>query len=378
MTGGALDAHVALERRGFRLDAALTLAAGDVVALMGPSGAGKSTLLAAIAGLVPVRHGHTRIDGVEVGAPRPLAPHRRGVVLLGQEPRLFPHLTAIDNIAFGMRAHGVTRQAARTAAQDWLRRVGLDGLGQRRPAELSGGQQQRVALARALATEPRVLLLDEPLTALDPETAGEVRTLLAEQLRAADATALVVTHDALDAASLASRLLILEDGSLTQAGAVREVLTTPATRFAAAVAGTNRLIGVAHGGAWTSGAGESRLVLLSDDEVSRRAAARDGAGLAAFVRPADVVLEPAADASAAPDAGEWNARIVRLDHTPGGARVQTAEPPVAVEVAADAVAAWGLAPGRPVRLRVDPGAVRFAPVAERVAPADGAREMARG
>jgi molybdate transport system ATP-binding protein len=207
-----------------------------------------------------------------------------------------------------------------------------------------------------------VLLLDEPLTALDPETAGEIRALLAEQLRAADATALVVTHDALDAASLASRLVMLEHGAITQAGPVREVLTTPATRFAAAVAGTNRLIGVASHGGWTTGSDTTPVVLHADDEPSRRAAAHDGAPLAAFLRPADVVLEPITAANPPPGAGEWQARIVRLDHTPGGARVQTADPPVAVDVSPDAVAAWALAPGMPVRLGIDPRKVRFAVV----------------
>jgi len=370
-SGGALDTHIVIERHGFRLDAALAVAPGEVVALMGPSGAGKSTLLAAIAGLVRMRSGRVRIDGSDVAGSHPVAPHRRGVVLLGQDPRLFPHLSAADNIAFGMRAHGLSRHAARAEARAWLDRVGLDGFDARRPAELSGGQQQRVALARALATAPRVLLLDEPLTALDPETAGGIRTLLAEQLRAADATALVVTHDALDAASLASRLVMLERGAVTQTGTVREVLTTPATRFAAAVAGTNRLVGVASRGRWTTGSERTPVVLPTDDGPSRRAAAHDGALLAAFVRPADVVLEPS-DApepretrpreTSPPRTGEWYARIVRLDHTPGGARVHTADPPVAVDVSADAVAALGLAPGMAVRLQVDAAKVRFAAV----------------
>jgi len=235
-SGGALDAHVVIERHDFRLDAALAVAPGEVVALMGPSGAGKSTLLAAIAGLVRMRSGHVRIDGSDVAGSHPVAPHRRGVVLLGQDPRLFPHLSAADNIAFGMRAHGLSRHAARAEARAWLERVGLDGFDARRPAELSGGQQQRVALARALATAPRVLLLDEPLTALDPETAGGIRTLLAEQLRAADATALVVTHNPIDATVLARRLIVLETGSISQHGAVTEVLANPATRFVATIA----------------------------------------------------------------------------------------------------------------------------------------------
>ncbi len=368
MTAGALEAHVAVARRGFALDVAVSAAPGEHVAIMGPSGAGKSTLLAAIAGLVRITDGFVRIDGTDVSGRRPVPPNRRGVVLLGQEARLFPHLSARDNVAFGLRARRVDRDQAARNADEWLWRVGLDGLGGVRPAELSGGQQQRVALARALATSPRVLLLDEPLTALDPETAGEIRALVAEQLTHSRVTALVVTHDAVDAASLAQRLVVLEDGRVTQEGAVRDVLATPATRFAAVVAGTNRMLGTAEGGRWR----HADIVLDAADAASRAAAAVDGAALAALVRPGAVRLEDVVETTwtgalrltreTEPVAGEWLARVVRFEQTPAGARVHTAEPPVAVDIPADVVAARGLVPGAVVRLRVDPADVRFAPV----------------
>lgn len=363
MTGGPLEAHLAVARGGFRLDARLALEAGETVAVMGPSGAGKSTLLAAIAGLLPITSGHVRVDGVEVSGARTVPPQRRGVVLLGQDARLFPHLSAAENIVFGLRAHGATRADARATAAGWLDRVGLGAYGERRPAALSGGQQQRVALARALATSPRVLLLDEPLTALDPETGGDIRALLAEQLRAEHATAVIVTHDALDAASLARRLVVLEGGAVTHEGEVREVLARPATRFAATVAGTNRLLGVAAGGGWSLATAAGTVVLRAEDPDSRRAASADGAPLAAFVRPASVHLAPVEDAeadAAVTGPGTWRSRIVRLEATPSGVRVHTAEPELSAEVPADAVAAWGLAPGAPVRLTVPPHAVRFA------------------
>lgn len=362
MTGGTVGAHIVIERPGFRLDARLQLDRADVLAVMGPSGAGKSSLLAAIAGLTPVHAGHVRIDGVDVGGQRPRPPHRRGVVLLRQDARLFPHLSVRDNIAFGLRAHGAPRQAARDGAVQWLSRVGLEGFGARRPHELSGGQQQRVALARALATSPRLLLLDEPLTALDPETAGDIRSLLADQLQAEGVTAIVVTHDALDAASLAQRLLILEAGRVSQEGAVREVLAMPSTSFAAAAAGTNRLRGTASRGACLVRAGEGSVALQAEDPASRAAAAQEGTPLAAFIRPGQVVLEPDAGRSDETSAaGEWRTTIVRLEQTPGGVRVHTAEPALSAEVPADAVAAWGLAPGQPVRVRIPAHAVRFAP-----------------
>jgi molybdate transport system ATP-binding protein len=361
MSAVELEAHVEVERSGFRLDAQVRAGPGEILAIMGPSGAGKSTLLGAIAGLLRLRGGHVRIDGTDVAGPRPVPPQRRGVVLLGQDPRLFPHLSAISNIAFGLRAHGADRAAALREAGEWLRRVGLDGLQRRRPSELSGGQQQRVALARALATSPRVLLLDEPLTALDPETASEIRRVLGEQLRRADVTTLVVTHAAVDAAALADRLLILDGGTVSQVGPVHEVLLTPATRFAAAVAGTNRLVGVAEGGRWVTTVGRAGISIAAADTDSFTAAARDGTPLAAFIRPEAIRIAPADGATpAAP--GEWDARIVRLEQAPAGVRVHAADPPLVVDVPVSTIAAGGLEPGALVRVRVAPADVRFAPV----------------
>jgi molybdate transport system ATP-binding protein len=240
MTGAALDARVRVQHGAYALDVELQADAGEIVAVMGPSGAGKSTLFDAIAGFVPLTAGQVLLDERTVDAasgPR-IPPQRRGIVLLGQEPRLFPHLSARENIAFGPRARGTARAVARAEADAWLERVGLVGTGDRRPAQLSGGQQQRVALARALATAPRLLLLDEPLTSLDPETAAGIRTLLRAQLSETGTTALVATHDAVDAESLAGRLVVLEAGRIMQEGGVRAVLDAPATLFVEAVAAT--------------------------------------------------------------------------------------------------------------------------------------------
>ena len=188
MTGTALDAHVVVERRGFRLDAVVQASSGETVAVMGPSGAGKSTLLGALAGLVPLDGGHVRLGERMLDSAQPRAhvtPSQRGVVLLGQEPRLFPHLTAHGERRLRPAARGVV--AARGAMRrrtSGCRASGSTGLGGRRPAQLSGGQQQRVAIARALATEPAAVLLDEPLTFLDLETAGDIRAMLRDQLAA--------------------------------------------------------------------------------------------------------------------------------------------------------------------------------------------------
>jgi molybdate transport system ATP-binding protein len=342
-----LSARIVVPRAHFSIDVALEAGDGESVAVMGPSGAGKSSILGAVAGLVPIERGEIRIAGRLVdrageGARRlHVPPMRRGVVLLGQDPRLFPHLTVGENVAFGPRAAGRSRADAARAADAWLARVGLPGAGRRHPAELSGGEQQRVAVARALAAEPGAVLLDEPLVALDPVTAADIRAMLRAQLTRS--TTLAVTHDAADAAALADRLVVVEDGRVRQSGAVREVLAAPATAFAAAIAGLNRLAGRARGGVLDTGSARLR----SADPASRAAAAVDGAALAAVFRPADVRLEEAPDA--------WSARIDRIESTVAGLRVHADG--CAVDLAA--AAAVDLRPGDAVRLRVNPAHVRF-------------------
>ncbi|MFB8385679.1 sulfate/molybdate ABC transporter ATP-binding protein [Microbacterium sp. NPDC055910] len=349
MTGEALDARVVVERAGFRLEAHVRAAAGEVIALMGPSGAGKSTLLGALAGLVGLDEGRITLDDrVLDAAPRPrthVTPAQRRVVLLGQDPRLFPHLSARANIAFGRRVRGVSAAAAGVEADEWLARVGLEGMGARRPAQLSGGQQQRVALARALATAPAALLLDEPLTSLDPETAGDIRTVLHDQLAATGTTAIIATHDAVDAVALATRLVILEAGAVTQAGAVRDVFAVPATRFAAAVAGVNRVSGRVRDGRFVAGGLEFAASGIAD-------------GPAAAVFAPSRVQIARTDGSPA-KTGEWLARVARLEQTPGGVRVRVVGPDVAIDVSTDRAIDLGLASGRDVVLRVAAEDVRL-------------------
>lgn len=371
MTGASLAAEVVVARKGFRVEAQLVCEPGEVVAVMGPSGAGKSTLLAAIAGLTRVTGGRIRIGDRDVATsdrPRRHVPAaQRGAVLLGQDARLFPHLTARENIAFGPRARGIDRKVALGDADDWLWRVGLPGMGDRRPGQLSGGQQQRVAIARALAAAPQVLLLDEPLTSLDPETAADVRAMLHDQLAATHATAVVVTHDAVDAAALATRLMVLEGGRVTQVGGVREVLRAPATRFVATVAGVNLIQGVADEGRWRAASASPEVVIAASNGGEQ--AVTDGSPLTAVFRPSDVRLERAVESTwtgalrlAAEEPvtpNSWLARVVRVEQTPVGARVHTADPAVAADVSADDIVDAGLAPGAPVRVRVDPAAVRL-------------------
>ncbi|KQM60375.1 hypothetical protein ASE64_01380 [Agreia sp. Leaf210] len=229
----SLDVDVVVEPG--RLDARFSLVEGETLAVLGPNGAGKSTLLDVLAGLTRpdsanIRLGDTTLvstnhDGRDVWLP----PHSRGVALLAQEALLFPHLSVRDNVAFGPRSTGSDRAQARRIAERWLERVDATGLADRRPRRLSGGQAQRVAVARALATEPKLLLLDEPFGALDAGVAPLMRRLLAEVL--ADRTVVIVTHDPLDALALADRVIVLEEGRIVEQGATREVLLNPQTDF---------------------------------------------------------------------------------------------------------------------------------------------------
>jgi molybdate transport system ATP-binding protein len=340
----SLRARVVVDRPGFRVDVSLDAAEGETVAVMGPSGAGKSTLLEALAGLIPLQGGEIVIGERLVertAAPRVrTAPMHRGVILLGQDPRLFPHLTARENVAFGPRAAGTPADEARADADAWLERVGLAGMGARMPRELSGGEQQRVAIARALSASPSVVLLDEPLVALDPVTASSIRGMLRDQL--VGTTTIAVTHDATDAVALAERLFVVEAGAVAQSGPVREVLRRPESDFVASIADVNRVPGVAADGAWTDGG----AVLKSADAASRALAAEVGAPLAAVFRARDVrVVE-------GPGANAWSAEVVRVEPTLAGVRIHTARG--AVDVADDVHR-----PGDVVWLRVDPSHVRF-------------------
>ncbi len=214
-----LDAHLVVERAGFRLDLALRAGAGEVVALLGPNGAGKTTALRTLAGLLPLTGGYLRLSGEVLDEPgrRPFVPaHRRPIGVVFQEYLLFPHLSALENVAFGPRSRGAGRTRARALARDWLDRVGLADRAGTRPRQLSGGQAQRVALARALAPDPRLLLLDEPLAALDAGTRQDIRAHLRHHLAEHPGVAVLVTHDPLDAMILADRIVVIEAGSVVQ------------------------------------------------------------------------------------------------------------------------------------------------------------------
>lgn len=214
-------------RDAFDVVAGFELPAGRVLGVVGPNGAGKSSLLSAIAGLTETR-GSLALDDRDLAA---LPAERRGVGVVFQDFLLFPHLTVRDNVAFAQRVRLGGWRSARAAAEPWLDRLDLAALADRHPVALSGGQAQRVALARALASEPEVLLLDEPMASLDVEVRDEVRADLARHLREFGGPAIVVTHDREDAAALADELLVVERGQVVQRGTLAELAESPATRW---------------------------------------------------------------------------------------------------------------------------------------------------
>lgn len=222
--------------------AAFDVAAGQVTAILGPNGAGKSSVLAAVAGLQNPQRGLVELNGrvlTDTAAGVALAPHKRGTVLLAQDALLFPHLSAVDNVAFAPRSAGRSRRESVISARHWLEAVDAGELADRKPRQLSGGQAQRVAVARALAAQPELLLLDEPMSALDVASAPALRSLLRKVLRTGDRTAVLVTHDALDALALADTVVVMDGGRVVEYGDVRTVLTRPRSAFAARIAGIN-------------------------------------------------------------------------------------------------------------------------------------------
>ncbi len=212
-------------------DVGFDVGQGEVLALVGPSGCGKSTTLRMIAGLEPLDGGTLLLDGVDATTTRP--EHRR-IGWVPQSYGLFPHMSVAENVGYGLRARRVPKADIATAVQEALRLARVTELAGRTPAQLSGGQRQRVALARALATDPRVLLLDEPLAALDPQLRDELRTELAELLRRAGRATVLVTHDQHEALALADRIAILRDGRLVQCATPEEIWRNPVDDFVAA------------------------------------------------------------------------------------------------------------------------------------------------
>ena len=322
-----LEARVA--ERG--LDISLEVAAGETLAVLGPNGAGKSTLLSILAGLLRPDSGRAELDGeslFDLSRRHWLPPHQRGISLLAQEPLLFPHLSALENVAFGPRSAGRTRAEARASARQWLAAVEAAELWDSRPPQLSGGQAQRVAIARALAPEPRLLLLDEPLAALDVAVAPTLRLMLRTVL--AGRTAIVVTHEVLDALTLADRVVVLGDGVIVEQGATAEVLQRPRHPFTAGLAGLNLLTGVRTG---------TGLRMADGTVVTGPGSGRIGVPAAAAARPSATSVH--LDQPSGPNA--FAATVQDLEPRGDSVRVRSAS--MVADISPGRAAALGLTPG---------------------------------
>jgi molybdate transport system ATP-binding protein len=307
-----------------RLDIDFTCEPGEVVAVIGPNGAGKSTLVHALAGLVETT-GSIDLDGEQIGR----SARDRDVGLVFQDQLLFPHLTALANVAFGPRARGVPRAVAEARAQQWLDRFGIGDLSDRRPGQLSGGQAQRVAIARALATDPRLLLLDEPMAGLDVKVATALRIELGHHLASYDGVTLLVTHDAIDALTIADRVLVLDEGRVAQYGTPAEVSQRPRTEHVARLVGLN----VVSTGSRTD-AGE--LMAFTPDAVN-------------------VSL----DVPVGSPRLRWHGSVADVSPHGGAVRVLVhADPDLIADVTPEAATELGLTPGRDVWLSVKATAVR--------------------
>ncbi|MFH9855935.1 ABC transporter ATP-binding protein [Streptomyces althioticus] len=329
-----LDAHLVVERGSFRLDVTLTAAPGDVVALLGPNGAGKTTALRALAGLAPLTDGRLRLDGTDLAR---TPPESRPVGVVFQDYLLFPHLTALDNVAFGPRCRGAGRSEARTRAAAWLERMGLAEYTGAKPKRLSGGQAQRVALARALATDPRLLLLDEPLAALDARTRLEVRAQLRRHLADFEAVAVLVTHDPLDAMVLADRLVVVEHGRVVQEGAPADIARHPRTEYIAQLVGLNLYRGRADGHTVRLDAGPE---VSTTENLS-------GPAFVAFPPGAVTLYRDRPTGSSARNL--WRCEVAGLESHGDQIRVElTGELALAADLTAVAVAELGLHPGAAV------------------------------
>jgi molybdate transport system ATP-binding protein len=323
------------------LDLSLEVADREVVAVLGPNGAGKSTVLSIVAGLLRPDRGRASLDErviFDVGTDAAdiwVAPHRRGVSLMAQEPLLFPHLTALDNVAFGPRSNGHSRRDARRIGRRWLAEVDAGEYADRKPGQLSGGQAQRIAVARALAADPRLLLLDEPMAALDVSVAPELRQMLRRVL--ADRSAVIVTHDVLDALLLADRVIVIEGGRIVEEGPTAQVLSRPRSGFGARVAGLNMVRGTFDGHGVRTANG-MLLEGLAEEPVP------NGDRAVALFRPGavGVHLQP-------PGGSPRNVIDVTITHLePHGDHVRVRAADFSADVTPGAVAELHLAPRKPV------------------------------
>jgi molybdate transport system ATP-binding protein len=342
-----LLADVRKRLRSFTLEATFGVERGETLVLVGESGAGKTTVLRLLAGLDRPDAGRICLGDetyFDAGAGVDLPAWQRDLAYLSQDYSLFPHLSALDNVAFGLRAQGMRARAARSRALGALHRVGLADAAARRPGQLSGGQQQRVALARALVLEPSLLLLDEPLSALDLQSRAELRTELRSVLQGTDCATVYVTHAPLEAIALGTRVAAIEAGRITQSGTPDELLRRPRTPYVAAFMGVNLLQGRLVRG----DDGLARL-LTSAGSVAVAETGEEGELLVAL-DPRDITLHTQQPVGSAQNALHGSILEVTPE-PPLGERVRVAvqtQPPLVAEVTRQAADALRLREGMPV------------------------------
>jgi molybdate transport system ATP-binding protein len=338
-----LDLQVVSRRGEFRLEVAFEAPAGATTVVVGESGAGKTSLLRLAAGLDQPQDGHIRLDGEAYAEPQAgvaVPAWRRDVGYVAQDYALFPHLTVGQNVGFGLKAKGASREEVRARVADALRRTGILELGSRRPAMLSGGQQQRAALARALVLDPRLLLLDEPLAALDLQTRRQVRGELRDLLRSLGCVTLYVTHSPIEALLFGDQIVVIESGRVSQTGTRDDLLRYPRSRYVAELMGTNLFAGRV-----TEGRGGG---IVSTDE-GNLAVADPGEPGEVFVTvdPRQITIHPHPPEGSAQNV--FVGPILELaPEPPFGERLRVVigtRPPLVAEVTREAVAALALREG---------------------------------
>jgi len=339
----SLHARIELEKGALDLRAEFRVENNGVVVLVGPNAAGKTTLLRALAGLIPLARGRIVLDDVVLEDPehRVRVPtEHRPIGVVFQDYLLFPHLSVLENVAFGLRSRGAGRRAARETAAVWLERMGLTHSAGERPRALSGGQAQRVALARALATDPRLLLLDEPLAAMDAGARAELRRELTRHLASFTGTCLVVTHDPIEAMTLGDGLLVLEAGRVVQAGTPEELASRPRSDYVARLIGLNLFRGHAGDGGVRLPGGER--IVVAAPEAGPMAA--DGDEVFAVIPPRAIALHRTRPEGSPRNV--WAGTVGPLDVAGERIRVHMAGPvPLVAEVTPAAVAALHLGEG---------------------------------
>jgi molybdate transport system ATP-binding protein len=336
-----LAADLTARRDDFEVQVSLRADDGQTLALLGPNGAGKSTVVEALTGLLPIEAGRIELDGERIDG---LPPERRAIGVCFQDDLLFPRLTVLENVAFPLRARGVDRTEARNRAAERLAALAPSVLARVKPEALSGGERRRVTLARALVTEPRLLLLDEPLAGVDVSARAELRALLRGVTRGFGGAVVLVAHDPIDALTLADRVTILEDGRETQSGSADEIRRAPRSAYAADLVGVNLFVGTLE--PLPDGAATLRTD-MGDIIVAPSGPRAGGTKITATLRPTDVSLHVGRPEGSPRNVFRGRVLEVAIDGDRARVRVATS-PPLTAEITSGSVARLGLGPGTEV------------------------------